>query len=57
MGPVPLTFPNVLINSHQAFLTRDALDAIAATTVENIRQYLAGRRGEEINEVRPPGSS
>jgi D-lactate dehydrogenase len=52
-----LTFPNVLITSHQAFLTRDALDAIAATTVENIRQYLAGRRGEEINEVRPPGSS
>ena len=54
---MPLTFPNVLINSHQAFLTRDALDAIAATTVENVRQYLAGRRGEEINEVRPPGSS
>jgi D-lactate dehydrogenase len=31
-----LTFPNVLITSHQAFFTREALDAIAATTVENL---------------------
>lgn len=31
-----LTFPNVLISSHQAFLTREALAEIARTTVENI---------------------
>jgi D-lactate dehydrogenase len=31
-----LTFPNVLITSHQAFLTREALSEIACTTVANI---------------------
>jgi D-lactate dehydrogenase len=31
-----LTFPNVLITSHQAFLTREALDEIARTTAANI---------------------
>jgi len=31
-----LTFPNVLITSHQAFLTREALNEIARTTVTNI---------------------
>ena len=36
-----LTFPNVLITSHQAFLTREALTEIARTTVANI-SALAG---------------
>ena len=31
-----LTFPNVLITSHQGFLTREALTEIADTTVSNI---------------------
>ena len=31
-----LTFPNVLITSHQGFLTREALTNIAATTLSNI---------------------
>jgi D-lactate dehydrogenase len=31
-----LTYPNVLITSHQAFLTREALSEIAGTTVANI---------------------
>lgn len=38
-----LTFPNVLITSHQAFLTREALSEIAETTVANILA-LAGRK-------------
>jgi D-lactate dehydrogenase len=38
-----LTFPNVLITSHQAFLTTEALTEIACTTVSNI-SALAGRR-------------
>jgi D-lactate dehydrogenase len=38
-----LTFPNVLITSHQAFLTREALSEIACTTVANI-SALAGRK-------------
>src|SRR5262249_14249059 len=38
-----LTFPNVLITSHQAFLTGEALSDIAHTTVTNIAA-LAGQR-------------
>ena len=37
-----LTFPNVLITSHQAFLTIEALSEIARTTVANI-SALAGK--------------
>lgn len=37
-----LTFPNVLITSHQAFLTREALDDISRTTIENIRRLVRG---------------
>jgi D-lactate dehydrogenase len=37
-----LTFPNVLITSHQAFLTREALSEIARTTVANLRALAAG---------------
>jgi D-lactate dehydrogenase len=37
-----LTFPNVLITSHQAFLTQEALTEIARVTVENIRRNAAG---------------
>jgi D-lactate dehydrogenase len=36
-----LTFPNVLITAHQAFLTREALDDIARVTVENVRRLAA----------------
>jgi D-lactate dehydrogenase len=38
-----LTFPNLLITSHQAFLTREALTEIARTTVTNI-SALASQR-------------
>lgn len=34
-----LTFPNVLITGHQAFFTREALTAIAETTIENISRF------------------
>lgn len=37
-----LTFPNVIITAHQAFLTREALDAIAQTTLDNINRWAAG---------------
>ena len=39
-----LTFPNVLITGHQAFFTREALTAIAETTMENISQFQLTRR-------------
>ena len=37
-----LTFPNVLITAHQAFLTTEALTAIAETTLRNVRSVMAG---------------
>lgn len=38
-----LTFPNVLVTSHQAFLTREALADIASTTVANLAALAAGK--------------
>src|SRR5262249_46186313 len=38
-----LTFPNVLITAHQAFLTREALGDIARTTVANLLALRGGR--------------
>jgi D-lactate dehydrogenase len=38
-----LTFPNVLITSHQAFFTREALTEIARVTVENILNFDSGQ--------------
>ena len=49
-----MTFNNVLITSHQAFLTHEALDNIADTTFCNIREYQQGKRlGELTNSVLP----
>ncbi len=45
-----LTFPNVLITSHQAFLTHEALVHIAETTLENISSF--EKNGLLMNEVR-----
>jgi D-lactate dehydrogenase len=38
-----LTFPNVLITSHQAFLTREALTEIARVTTDNIVRFAQGK--------------
>ena len=35
-------FPNVVLTSHQAFFTREALQAIAAQTLENARNFNEG---------------
>jgi D-lactate dehydrogenase len=42
------TFNNVLITSHQAFLTQEALCKIAETTFENIREFESGKRKVEL---------
>ena len=34
-----LTFPNVIVTSHQAFLTQEALTQIAQTTLSNLSQF------------------
>jgi D-lactate dehydrogenase len=38
-----LSFPNVLITSHQGFFTEEALTQIAQTTLENIDTFAAGQ--------------
>ena len=45
-----LSFPNVMITSHQGFFTREALGAIAATTLRNAMDYVEGK--ESPNDVK-----
>lgn len=42
-----LSFPNVIVTSHQGFLTREALSAIAETTLQNAKDY----EGKHINQA------
>ncbi|MCQ2463636.1 MAG: 2-hydroxyacid dehydrogenase [Clostridia bacterium] len=44
-----LSMPNVLVTSHQAFLTEEALDSIACTTVNNINSFF--KNGKCENEI------
>ena len=44
-----MSFPNVLITSHQAFFTEESLDAIAEVTCENLKSLVEGK--ELVNEV------
>jgi D-lactate dehydrogenase len=41
--------PNVIVTSHQAFLTEEALSNIAETTVKNLTDFF--RTGECANEL------
>ncbi|MCL6462354.1 MAG: 2-hydroxyacid dehydrogenase [Flavobacterium micromati] len=43
------TFSNVLITAHQAFLTNEALEGIARTTMNNIDQWHS--EGKSINDI------
>lgn len=45
-----LSMPNVIITSHQAFFTREALNKIAQVTCENIKEYF--EKGSCTNEVK-----
>jgi D-lactate dehydrogenase len=45
------TFPNVLITSHQAFFTREALGAIAATTIANLSAMEKDNAVPEQNRI------
>ncbi len=44
-----ISMPNVIVTSHQAFLTKEALTNIAHTTLDNIEEYL--NTGKCANEV------
>ncbi len=37
-----LSFPNVVLTSHQGFLTQEALESIARTTLENAQSFAGG---------------
>ncbi len=43
-----ISMPNVLVTSHQAFLTEEALENIAETTVQNLCEVLAGRSCDNV---------
>ena len=38
-----LSFPNVIVTSHQGFLTKEALEAIGVTTLENAKSFEEGK--------------
>ncbi|MEV0114787.1 2-hydroxyacid dehydrogenase [Streptomyces sp. NPDC050844] len=43
-----VTFPNVVVTSHQAYYTQEAVGQIIDTTVKNVLDYREGRRGENV---------
>ncbi|MEW2165787.1 2-hydroxyacid dehydrogenase [Streptomyces sp. NPDC007084] len=43
-----VTFPNVLVTSHQAYYTADAVGQIVDATVRNVVDYTEGRRSENV---------
>ena len=47
-----ISMPNVIITSHQAFLTEEALDNIASTSIDNLLKFEAGTPNTQ-NEVLP----
>ncbi len=48
-----LTFPNVLVTSHQAWFTETALQKIGETTIANLDDFEQGRTSEnEVNSVK-----
>lgn len=42
-----IAMPNVIVTSHQAFLTKEALDNIASTTISNIRNFFNDTPSQE----------
>lgn len=42
-----IAMPNVIVTSHQAFLTEEALDNIAHTTVDNLQKFFNGEANPE----------
>ncbi len=44
-----LSFPNVMVTSHQGFFTREALESISEITMDNALAYVEGRKnGNEL---------
>ena len=45
-----ISFPNVIVSSHQAFYTLEAIEAIAKITINNIKEYMTYGKAE--NEIK-----
>ncbi|MFF0555032.1 2-hydroxyacid dehydrogenase [Streptomyces sp. NPDC004266] len=43
-----VTFPNVVVTSHQAYYTVEAVTQIIDTTLQNVLDHTAGRRSENV---------
>lgn len=48
-----LTFPNIIITGHQAFFTKEAVEKIASTTLENVADFFNGVP-KKVNMVTSP---
>lgn len=46
-----LSFPNVIVTSHQGFLSKEALESISETTLQNAMDFVEGKINE-INQVK-----
>lgn len=44
-----ISMPNVIVTSHQAFLTKEALSSIAETTIKNLKDFF--KTGKSENEI------
>ncbi|MHC4405426.1 MAG: NAD(P)-dependent oxidoreductase, partial [Planctomycetota bacterium] len=52
-----LTFNNVVVTSHQAFLTHEALTNIADATLASIDEFERGKRGAQLTNTVSKGAS
>jgi D-lactate dehydrogenase len=46
-----MTFNNVVVTSHQGFLTHEALTNIADTTIGNLMEFREGKRGRDLTNA------
>lgn len=42
---------NVVLTSHQAFLTQEALENIADSTLGSVAEFISGKRGEKLTNA------
>ncbi|KAJ3321886.1 hypothetical protein HDV06_003752 [Boothiomyces sp. JEL0866] len=46
-----LSFNNVIVTSHQAFLTHEALENISHTTFANVQEFVGGKKLEQLSNT------
>lgn len=43
--------PNVVVSSHQAFLTQEALFNIAESTLNSVKEFVGGKKGDQLTNA------